>query len=160
VTITFSTPAASCDGALHHEDAARGNIEAAQRALSALSAVLSGAADYDKILLRAAAGAGKSYALVRMVREALYHASCTRVAVTAFANKQVFPLAGELGRELGAPKVCLFVAQIGCPTCRRMCSITSPLLPRPTTSLTRPPSFSGPRTSWVPGGSGSGLWTT
>jgi hypothetical protein len=43
-------------------------------------------------------------------RAAFDHASCTRVAVTAFANKQVFPLAGELGKELGPPKVCLFVA--------------------------------------------------
>ncbi|MDZ5446065.1 hypothetical protein U2F26_25585 [Micromonospora sp. 4G57] len=111
MTITFSTPAASADDALHHEEAAKGNIEAAQRAISALSAALSGAADYDKILLRAAAGAGKSYALVRMVREGLDHANCTRVAVTAFANKQVFPLAGDLGKALGAAKVCLFVAQ-------------------------------------------------
>ncbi|MEH0820469.1 hypothetical protein [Micromonospora sp. CPCC 205714] len=110
MTITFSTPAAAADDALHHEDAAKGNIEAAQRAISALSAALSGAADYNKILLRAAAGAGKSYALVRMVREALDHANCTRVAVTAFANKQVFPLAGDLGKALGAAKVCLFVA--------------------------------------------------
>ncbi|MFG1740258.1 hypothetical protein ACGFLT_19735 [Micromonospora chalcea] len=110
MTITFSTPAASASDVLHHEEAARGNIEAAQRAISALSAALSGAAEYDKILLRAAAGAGKSYALVRMVREALDHANCTRVAVTAFANKQIFPLAGDLGKALGAAKVCLFVA--------------------------------------------------
>lgn len=110
MTITFSIPAASASDVLHHEEAARGNIEAAQRAISALSAALSGAAEYDKILLRAAAGAGKSYALVRMVREALDHANCTRVAVTAFANKQIFPLAGDLGKALGAAKVCLFVA--------------------------------------------------
>ncbi|RQX13375.1 hypothetical protein DDE19_25895 [Micromonospora ureilytica] len=111
MTITFSAPAALAARALHHEDAAKGNIEAAQRAISALSAALSAATDYDKILLRAAAGAGKSYALVRMVREALDHANCTRVAVSAFANKQVFPLAGDLGKALGATKVCLFVAQ-------------------------------------------------
>jgi hypothetical protein len=110
MTIAFSTPGASADDALHREVAAGGNIEAAQQAIAALSSVLTGAADYDKILLRAAAGAGKSYALVRMVREALDHASCTRVGVTAFANKQVFPLAGELGAELGATRVCLFVA--------------------------------------------------
>jgi hypothetical protein len=110
MTIAFSTPDASADDALHHEAAAGGNIGAAQQAIAALSSVLAGAADYDKILLRAAAGAGKSYALVRMVREALDHASCTRVGVTAFANKQVFPLAGELGAELGPTRVCLFVA--------------------------------------------------
>lgn len=109
--ITFSSPATTADDALHHEGAAAGNIEAAQQAMSALSAALSAAAEWDKILLRAAAGAGKSYALLRMVREALDHSSCTRVAVTAFANKQVFPLAGELGRELGADRVCLFVAE-------------------------------------------------
>ena len=34
-----------------------------------------------------------------------------RVAVTAFANKQVFPLAERLGEELGADKVCLFVSE-------------------------------------------------
>jgi hypothetical protein len=110
MTITFSAPAASLDDALHHEAAAKGNIEAAQQAISALSSVLSGAADYERILLRAAAGAGKSYALVRMVREALDHASCTRVGITAFANKQIFPLAGELGKELGASRICLFLA--------------------------------------------------
>lgn len=110
MTIIFTPPDVSTRDAHHHEDAARGNLEAAQHAMSALSAVLSGAKNYDKILLRAAAGAGKSYALVRMVRESLDHANCTRVGVTAFANKQVFPLAGELGRELGAARVCLFVA--------------------------------------------------
>ena len=108
MTINFIAPEAA-EEALHHEAAAGGNIEATQRAISALSAALSQASDHDKILLRAAAGAGKSYALVRMVREALDHANCTRVAVTAFANKQVFPLAEDLGKALGADKVCLFV---------------------------------------------------
>src|SRR5438270_856739 len=101
MTITFSAAAAPPDDALHHESA--------QRAVSALLSALEGAAAYERILLRAAAGAGKSYALVRMVREALAHENCTRVGVTAFANKQVFPLAGELGKELGASQVCLFV---------------------------------------------------
>src|SRR5262249_23812815 len=111
MTITFSASAAPPEDALHHESAAEGNIEAAQRAISALLSALEGAADYDRILLRAAAGAGKSYALVRMVKEALAHENCARVGVTAFANKQVFPLAGDLGRELGASQVCLFVAK-------------------------------------------------
>ncbi|MEV5707165.1 hypothetical protein [Actinoallomurus sp. NPDC052274] len=111
MTITFSAPAVPPEEALHHESAAEGNIEAAQRAISALLSALEGTAQYDRILLRAAAGAGKSYALVRMVREALAHENCARVGVTAFANKQVFPLAGELGRELGASRVCLFVAK-------------------------------------------------
>lgn len=95
---------------MHHDRAAAGNLHAAQSAIKTLSAALNKRAHYNKILLRAAAGAGKSYALVRMIKEALDHVNCTRIAVTAFANKQVFPLAGQLGRELGAERVCLFVA--------------------------------------------------
>lgn len=110
MTITFSEPGAAAEDARHHHDAAAENIAAAESAIKALSDVLNGAANYDKILLRAAAGAGKSYALVRMVKEALDHPMCSRVGVTAFANKQVFPLAGRLGSELGAERVCLFVA--------------------------------------------------
>ncbi len=65
--------------------------------------------------MRAAAGAGKSVALVRMVTQALLHPACTRVAVAAFANKQVFPLAADLGEELGAEEVCLFLAKARLP---------------------------------------------
>ncbi|KAA1419213.1 hypothetical protein F0U44_12240 [Nocardioides humilatus] len=108
--LELTPPVIALDAAVHHEEAANGNLRATQEAVAALSAALSGAATHQKILLRAAAGAGKSYALVRMVREALDHANCTRVAVTAFANKQTFPLAGELGASLGADKVCLFVS--------------------------------------------------
>lgn len=115
VTIDFRAPAAAASDAQHHEQAAAENIAAAAEAMRALSDVLSGAAQYDKILLRAAAGAGKSYALVRMVTEALEHTHCNRVGITAFANKQVFPLAGAVGRELGAERVCLFVAESRLP---------------------------------------------
>ena len=41
MTITFTTPPLRPTTPCHHEDAAEGNIEAAQRAISALSAVLS-----------------------------------------------------------------------------------------------------------------------
>jgi hypothetical protein len=110
VGIVFTTPASDARDARHHADAAKGNIDAAAAAISELSRLLDGADDRSKILLRAAAGAGKSYALRRMVKEALDHPYCSRVAVTAFANKQVFPLAGDLGKELGAERVCLFIA--------------------------------------------------
>lgn len=103
-------PAGALDDARHQSDAAAGNLEAADRAIQRLGELLDGAEDQDKILLRAAAGAGKSYALRRMVKEALEHPSCSRVAVTAFANKQTFPLAGDLGKDLGAEQVCLFIA--------------------------------------------------
>jgi hypothetical protein len=94
----------------HHEDAAGENVAAAEEARDAMTSALSGTSAYDKILLRAAAGAGKSHALVQMVQSALSHTRCARVAVTAFANKQVFPLARDLGRALGRERVCLFVA--------------------------------------------------
>ncbi|WP_328855057.1 hypothetical protein OHB01_05935 [Microbispora hainanensis] len=110
MSLTFSPPTASASDAIHHEAAASGNAVAAQRAIATLLSALSGDRNYDKILLRAAAGAGKSYALVRMVEEALSHPSCTRIGITAFANKQVFPLAGALGKNLGTAQVCLFVA--------------------------------------------------
>ncbi|WP_181778863.1 AAA family ATPase [Pseudonocardia pini] len=110
MTISFTPAAGHLGDASHHAEAARGNHIASERAIAALQQALSGTADHDKILLRAAAGAGKSYALVRMVATALEHAQCRRVAVTAFANKQIFPLAGALGTELGAPQVCLFVS--------------------------------------------------
>ena len=95
---------------MHHKAAALGNINAVGSAIQVLADILEGSAKYDKVLVRAAAGAGKSIALVRMVSEALDHPRCSRIAVTAFANKQVFPLAGKLGSELGADRVCLFVA--------------------------------------------------
>lgn len=110
MSISFNLPSRLPLEALHHEAAAAGNSRATECVIAALSDSLGGSAGYDKILLRAAAGAGKSYALVRMVREALDHPNCTRVAVAAFANKQVFPLAAELGKLLGADRVCLFVA--------------------------------------------------
>lgn len=110
MSIEFTPPRATEQHAQHHKAAAAANIAAAQAAKSRLSAALSNAEEWDRILLRAAAGAGKSYALVDMVRESLTHPSCTRVAVTAFANKQVFPLAADLGKALGARNVCLFVS--------------------------------------------------
>lgn len=95
----------------HHAAAVSANVIAAQETTAALMGVLNGTADYDKILLRAAAGAGKSYALVQMVAEALANPNCQRVAVAAFANKQVFPLARRLGQGHGQDKVCLFVSE-------------------------------------------------
>ena len=121
--IDFAPPAGAADTAVHHVGAAGGNIDATARTISALSAALSQAADHERILLRAAAGAGKSHALVQMVREALDHANCTRVAVTAFANKQVFPVAGVLGQALGPERTCLFISD------KRLTDIPADVLP-------------------------------
>src|SRR5689334_22905656 len=100
-TIEFSQPAKTAEDARHHGQAAAANVLASAEATAALMAVLNGLADHDKILLRAAAGAGKSYALVHMVGEALANPNCLRVAVTAFANKQIIPLARRLGATYG-----------------------------------------------------------
>lgn len=97
--------------ARHHALAATANVVASAEATAALMDAVNGISTHDKILLRAAAGAGKSYALVHMVGEALANPNCLRVAVTAFANKQVIPLARRLGASYGTEKVCLFVSE-------------------------------------------------
>jgi hypothetical protein len=111
MTIEFTTPAETVGDARHHGQAAAANVVAAAEATAALMDVLHGTATHEKILLRAAAGAGKSYALVNMVGQALANPNCLRVAVTAFANKQVIPLAQRLGATYGADQVCLFVSE-------------------------------------------------
>src|SRR5664279_3069746 len=126
MAIDFTPPIGVTDTPVHHAVAAGGNIDATARTITALSAALSQAADHERILLRAAAGAGKSYALVRMVREALDHANCTRVAVTAFANKQVFPVASAIGQTLGPERTCLFVSD------KRVPDIPTDVLPHVT----------------------------
>lgn len=107
----FTPPGVDAPDARHHSLAATQNVVASAEATQALMSVLHGTADHDKILLRAAAGAGKSYALVAMVAEALANPNCLRVAVTAFANKQVIPLARRLGAAYGPDTVCLFVSE-------------------------------------------------
>lgn len=109
--LVFSDPTVELGVSRHHGEAAIGNVDVTTQAIAALRDALSGDADYERILLKAAAGAGKSYALRRMVSDALSEPECTRVGVTAFANKQVFPLALELGKMLGRGRVCLLVAE-------------------------------------------------
>jgi hypothetical protein len=111
MTLTFTQPYEDLSNVLHHADAAAGNIVATDKAIGILNDALARRSNYERILLKAAAGAGKSHALKRMVEHALDHEACKRVAVVAFANKQVFPLAEELGAKLGKQKVCLLVAR-------------------------------------------------
>jgi hypothetical protein len=106
VAVDFSSPQPVLD-VRHHAEAAAANNDAATEAILALSDALSGQSGHDTILLRAAAGAGKSMQLRRMVIDALSHPACVRVAVTAFMNRQVWPLTKELADALGKSRVCL-----------------------------------------------------
>lgn len=92
----------------HHARAAAANAAVATEAAGVLRDVLSGESEYRRLLLKAAAGAGKSYVLRQLVAAAVEHPSCDRVAVVAFTNKQTWPLAVELGKLLGQDRVCLF----------------------------------------------------
>ncbi len=111
MALVFEQPIVNFDDAIHHADAAAGNIDATTRAIRVLNDTLSEKIDVERILLKAAAGAGKSYTLKRMVANVLHHKACSRVAVVAFANKQIFPLAEDLGNLLGLKDVCLLVAK-------------------------------------------------
>ena len=102
-------PALTTDG-IHHARAAAGNAAVTDAAVGQLRGAIDGASGVTTILLKAAAGAGKSHALKRLVVDALNHPRCDRVAVTAFQNRQLWPLATGLGQMLGRDSVCLFVA--------------------------------------------------
>ena len=111
MTVTFTAPLAPPAEGAHHAAAAAGNAAAAAEASRVLSDALSGTAPIDRILLKAAAGAGKSYVLKRLVGDALAHPRCLRVAIVAFTNKQTHPLAASLGKVLGRDRVCLRVSK-------------------------------------------------
>jgi hypothetical protein len=113
VTLAFTPPAGADtgpdSGAVHHADAAAGNAAVADEAVDVLRAALAGTALVERILLKAAAGAGKSHVLKKLVTDAVER--CERVAIIAFTNKQVYPLATALGKELGRDHVCLFASK-------------------------------------------------
>jgi hypothetical protein len=113
VTLAFTPPAGAGTGpdseAVHHADAAAGNAAVADEAVGVLRAALAGTAPVERILLKAAAGAGKSHVLRKLVTDAVDR--CERVAIIAFTNKQVYPLATALGKELGRDHVCLFASK-------------------------------------------------
>jgi hypothetical protein len=107
----FATPTVVAAQGVHHARAAAANAAVVDEAEGVLRDALSGTAPTNCVLLKAAAGAGKSYALRRLVVDAVAHPTCSRVAVVAFTNKQTHALAEPLGEELGRLKVCLFVAE-------------------------------------------------
>lgn len=110
MTVEIVAPVVTDLEARHHGAAAAGNREATDAALTELRSVFDRFTLTERILLKAAAGAGKSHALKRMVAESLRHPACDRVGIVAFANKQIFPLARDLGVELGHDRVCLRIS--------------------------------------------------
>lgn len=114
-TSHFQEPIDVASGAKHHEDAAMLNERVADEASSELAAMLSGTSQTERILLKAAAGAGKSYALKRLVVEATQHSNGQRIAITAFTNKQVRPLAVSLAQSLGKEAVALLAGRDAYP---------------------------------------------
>ncbi|MEV5648955.1 AAA family ATPase [Nocardia sp. NPDC052254] len=111
MTIEFTQPRPRHTRRVHHARAAAGNAAVADEAVGVLRDALSGAAQIDRILLKAAAGAGKSFVLARLVSDAVAHPQCAWVAIVAFTNKQIHPLAKSIGRNLGKERVCLFVSK-------------------------------------------------
>ena len=110
-TIQFDPPAAPAAEGTFHGDAARRNAEVSQRATERLLEAIAGTAPIDRVLLKAAAGAGKSYALRHMVTRAVTDGGARRVAIVAFTRKQTYPLAVGLAKALDKDSVCLFVAK-------------------------------------------------
>ena len=82
--VIFTPPLVTAPPAVHHARAAALNAAVAERALGQLRDALSGSVGLERILLKAAAGAGKSYVLKKLVAHAVEHPSCLRVAVIAF----------------------------------------------------------------------------
>lgn len=105
----FVPPHVHSPSEIHHERAAAGNAKVAAEAVAEMNRALAEGLG-EHLLLKAAAGAGKSYVLKQLVAKAVRHQNCARVAVVAFTNNQTTPLATALGEVLGKSKVCLFVA--------------------------------------------------
>ena len=110
MTVKFKLPAETAAVGEHHGPAAVGNAKVADEASVVLAEAIAGTAPIDRLLLKAAAGAGKSHVLKRLVIEAIKQPKCKRVAVIAFTNKQIHPLAIDLGDAIGKDEVCLFAS--------------------------------------------------
>jgi len=111
LAIKFRPPQATESDGAHHARAAAANTAVVDHAEGVLRDALSGTAKVERILLKAAAGAGKSHALRRLVEQSVAHPASPRVAVVAFTHRQTHGLAAPLGESLGKKAVCLFVSE-------------------------------------------------
>lgn len=113
--VHFTPPASAVEEAYHHSRAAAENEAAAKFAKGQLLDALNGSSKVATILLKAAAGAGKSYVLKQLVQDAIAQPQCLRVAVTAFQNRQLWPLAEALGKAIGKDAVYLWASKRAFP---------------------------------------------
>jgi AAA domain len=111
MTVTFTPPLEPTGPTISHARAAARNAAVAEEAIGQLRDRLSGANEIERILLKAAAGAGKSYVLKMLVADAIEHPRCLRVAVIAFQNRQLWPIAASLGKTIVKERVCLFASK-------------------------------------------------
>ena len=109
--VTFTKPDVAVTDANHHSHAAALNTNVTVEARVHLLNAIGDKSDTRRILLKAAAGAGKSYAIKQLVADAVGAPRCLRVAVTAFQNRQLWPLTEDLGEVLGKNSVCLLVEE-------------------------------------------------
>lgn len=98
-------PIANTEPGQHHAAAASKNDAVVSEASQALRAALTGNSEETTFLLKAAAGAGKSFALRRLIRDVATSYGALPVAVTAFTNNQVESLLRALTTELGKERV-------------------------------------------------------
>ena len=128
-TVAFVAPRDPPPVGVHRAAARAGNDAVADAASATLAAVLDGDEPYERLLLKAAAGAGKSYILKRLVVEAVAHDNTRRVAVVAFTNKQTRPLAARPRRDARAgPRVPVRRARTGSATYPPTCPTARPSL--------------------------------
>ncbi|MCL1800800.1 MAG: AAA family ATPase [Promicromonosporaceae bacterium] len=106
--VTFTPPKVTAASSIHHRAAAEENAAVGVAAAAELRAIMTGQSDNSILLLKAAAGAGKSFLLRELVASTLEIRPGSRVAVTAFTNAQVQRLAADLANDLGRESVCLF----------------------------------------------------
>lgn len=107
--VSFTQPTAAPAGR-HHAAAAAANDEVRATAWAQLSEALNSRAvqaSTTHLLLKAAAGAGKSHVLRHLVVQAAGNPGSRRVGVTAFTNNQIRPLAAALGDKLSSRRVAL-----------------------------------------------------
>lgn len=115
MTVEFTVPTSLPNSDVHHAQAAARNSEVAAEAAGVLRDALSAETPYERLLIKAAAGAGKSHVLKKLISDAVNHPFAERVAVVAFTNRQLYPLALSLGSELGKDMVCLFSSKDAAP---------------------------------------------